>query len=242
MGKIDHFKINNIMKATILIFLIILSNSWMFAQNKIAMQPRMFVSSGFVTPQFFSGIELLSSYALRKSDLSYFENGNGNRKNVGNYSSNTGFSLSIGYYVPIKKVKGLSIGLLVNSGQTGSNPSEGGYNEAFFFNFINFGMGVQYYPFTNNNFYLKGEIAMGSVLTKNRFVNEDGNQDFLHYFGIGTEGGGSIGYTITPFKNKMIGINVEGQYQLYSTRVEVSGVGDDQWKFGALHLSVGLQF
>jgi hypothetical protein len=230
------------MKTVILTFIITISSICVFAQNQIAMQPRMFFSSGFVTPQFFNGVELLRAYDLRKNGLSYFENESGNRKKVGNYTTNTGFSLSIGYYRPIKKVKGLCVGLLVSSGQTGSNPSEDGYNEAFFFNFINIGMGIQYYPFTNNNLYLKSEIAMGSVLTKNRFINQDGNQDFLHYFGIGIEGGGSIGYTISPFKNKVIGINLEGKYQLYSTRVEVSGIGDDQWRFGALHFSVGLQF
>jgi hypothetical protein len=39
-----------------------------------------------------------------------------------------------------------------------------------------------------------------------------------------------------------VGINLEANYQFYSTRVEVSGLGDDQWRFGALNLSAGIQF
>jgi len=137
---------------------------------------------------------------------------------------------------------GLSVGLLVNSGQTGSTPSEGGYEEGYFFNYLNFGTGLQYYPVETNNLYFKGEVGMGSVFTKNRFINANNEQDFLHHFGIGIEGGGAIGYTLTPFQNKMMGINLEIQYQLYSTRVEVSGIGDDQWRFGSLNLSAAVQF
>ncbi|WP_228780283.1 hypothetical protein, partial [Aquiflexum lacus] len=79
----------------------------------------------------------------------------------------------------------------------------------------------------------KGEVGMGSVFTKNRFINANNDQDFLHHFGIGVQGGVGVGYTLTPFKSKKLGLNFEMQYQLYSTRVEVSGIGDDQWRFGS---------
>jgi hypothetical protein len=75
-------------------------------------------------------------------------------------------------------VRGLAVGLLVNSGQTGSTPSESGYAEGYFFNFLNFGAGLQYYPFEKNSLYLKGEVGMGSVFTKNRFVKSDGYPGF----------------------------------------------------------------
>ena len=212
------------------------------AQNPIAGEPRMFFSAGFVTPQYFGGTELLRGQDLRDAGLSYYENGNGERQQVGNYGTNTGFSLSIGYYVPVKQIKGLSMGALVNSGQTGSTPSNEGYAEGYYFNFLNFGVGVQYYPFEKTNLYVEGEIGMGSVFTKNRFVNASGEQDFLHHFGIGLEGGAGIGYTFTPFSNKSIGLFVEGTYQLYGTRVEVSGIGNDPWRFGALHIAGGSSF
>jgi len=210
--------------------------------NSLSSKPRMFFSAGFVTPQFYGGTELNNAYDLRNASLSYYQDDNGNRAQVGNYGSNTGYSLGIGYYLPIKKVRGLALGLLVNSGQTGSTPSESGYSEGYYFNFLNFGVGLQYYPFEKNNLYLKGDVGTGSVFSKNRFVNQLGEQDFLHHFGIGLETGGSIGYTFTPFNDKSIGLNFEAQYQYYSTRVEVSGIGDDQWTFGALHLSAGIQF
>ncbi|WP_373523433.1 hypothetical protein [Aquiflexum sp.] len=210
------------------------------AQNKISTKPRMFFSAGFVTPQFYSGSELIRAYEIRQNGQSYFQNGES--KQVGSYGSNTGFSLGIGYYIPLKSVPGLSVGLLVNSGQTGSTPSKGGYEEGYFFNYLNFGTGLQYYPFESNNLYFKGEVGMGSVFTKNRFINANNEQDFLHHFGIGIEGGGGLGYTLTPFKNKKLGLNFEMQYQLFATRVEVSGIGDDQWRFGSLNLSTGIQF
>ncbi|MEM9985311.1 MAG: hypothetical protein AAF804_09465 [Bacteroidota bacterium] len=230
------------MKSSIFIILLALLSLRLSAQNPLATKPRLFFSSGFVTPQFYGGSELLRAYELRQAGESYQQRLDGSRTEVGTYPNNTGFSLSIGYYLPLPQVKGLSVGLLVNSGQTGSNPSGDGYAEGYFFNFLNFGAGLQYYPFEAYNLYFKGELGMGSVFTKNRFLNAAGEQDFLHHFGIGLEGGGGLGYTFTPFKNPRLGINVEGIYQLYRTRVEVSGVGDDQWRFGALHLGGGLQF
>lgn len=217
-----------------------LSNA--FAQNEIATKPRVYFSAGFVTPQFYGGQELMNAYKLRQNGESHFQDEAGNRNEVGNYGRNTGFTLGIGYYIPIPKIKNLSVGLLVNSGQTGSTPSASGYAEGYFFNFLNFGLGTQYYLFDKTNLYIKAEAGMGSVFTKNRFINSESKQDFLHHFGIGFEGGGGIGYTLTPFKNSKVGINLEANYQFYSTRVEVSGLGNDQWRFGALNLTAGIQF
>jgi hypothetical protein len=213
-----------------------------YSQSALRDVPRMFVSTGFVTPRFYGGTELLRAADLRQDGASYFKNSEGDRRPVGSYANNTGFSLSIGYYLPLKKVPGLSLGALVNSGQTGSNPATAGYEEGYFFNFVNVGFGLQYYPLAQADLYLKGELGMGSVFTKNRFLNAAGEQDFLHHFGIGMEGGLGVGYTFTPFPNKTIGLFFEGTYQYYRTRVEVSGIGDDNWRFGAWHLSGGLYF
>ena len=213
-----------------------------FAQNEIANKPRVYFSSGFVTPIFYGGKELMNAYRNRQNGESHFQDVTGSRNAVGTYGRNTGFSLGIGYYIPIPKIKNLAVGLLVNSGQTGSTPSSSGYSEGYFFNFLNFGIGTQYYLFDKKNLYVKAEAGMGSVFTKNRFINSENKQDFLHHFGIGFEGGGGLGYTLKPIKNSKMGINLETNYQFYSTRVEVSGLGDDQWRFGALNLSAGIQF
>lgn len=232
----------NFQKTVLVTILMIILSPTLRAQNALSTQPRLYFSSGFVTPQFFGGTELLQAYSFRQAGQSYHQQPHGERKNVGTYGANTGFSLSIGYYVPVPWVKGLGVGLVVNSGQTGTNPSVDGYAEGYFFNFLNFGGSLQYYPMETNNLYLKAEAGMGSVFTKNRFVVDVATQDFLHHFGIGFETGGAGGYTLTPFANSSLGINLEAQYQFYSTRVEVSGIGDDQWTFGALHLMAGLQF
>ncbi len=231
------------MKSALLaLTILILGTTSLYAQNSISDKPRMFVSMGFVTPQFFDGTELIRAYDLRQVGQSYYQSGDGSRRDVGSYGTNAGWSVSIGYYLPIKKVRGLSVGLLVNSALTGSTPDDASDEEGYFFNFLNFGLGVQYFPFQTNNLYAKYELGMGSVWTKNRFINQENEQDFLHHFGVGFETGGGLGYMFTPFENKMLGLYLEGQYQLYSTRVEVTGIGDDQWRFGALHISAGLQF
>tara|TARA_R110002050_G_scaffold276972_1_gene422432 strand:- start:1135 stop:1827 length:693 start_codon:yes stop_codon:yes gene_type:complete len=230
------------MKTITLIAVLMLALYSAQAQLDSEQRPRVFFSSGFVTPQFFSGIELMSALDNREKGLSNYTSSEGTQQSIGSSGANTGFSLGIGYYLPIQKVRGLSIGLMVNSAQTGSTPSRSGYNEGYFFNFLNFSGSVQYYPFAQADLYVKGEVGMGSVWTKNRFINEMGDQDFLHHFGIGLEAGAAIGYTKKPFKNKNLGIFVEGQYQYYQTRVEVSDIGDDQWQFGALRLAIGIEF
>ena len=230
------------MNRLIIFCLLVVFTQQTYGQSSFRSAPRMFVSTGFVAPRFYGGTELLRAADLRQAGASFFENSEGDRRSVGSYASNTGFSLSIGYYLPLKKVPGLSLGALVNSGQTGSNPSAAGYEEGYFFNFVNVGLGLQYYPLARADLYVKGELGMGSVFTKNRFLNGAGEQDFLHHFGIGMEGGLGVGYTFTPFRNKGIGLFLEGAYQYYRTRVEVSGLGDDHWRFGAWHLSGGFYF
>jgi hypothetical protein len=212
------------------------------AQQHDTRRPTVFFATGLVVPQFYGGTELMATYSNRQNGLSHFAAADGSRAEVGSYGSNTGFSLAIGYYVPIQKITGLSVGLLVNSAQTGATPTKAGYAEGYFFNFLNFSGAFQYTPFVNNGLYVHGELGMGSVFTKNRFINAAGEQDFLHHFGIGLEGGAALGYTFRPFASQALGLFVEGQYQFYQTRVEVSGLGDDQWRFGALRLTAGIKF
>lgn len=212
------------------------------AQQYDTRRPTVFFATGLVVPQFYGGSELMSAYNNRQKGLSHFTAPDGSQAEVGSYGSNSGFSLAIGYYVPVQKIKGLSVGLLVNSAQTGATPAKAGYAEGYFFNFLNFSGAFQYYPWLDRGLFVKGELGMGSVFTKNRFINAAGEQDFLHHFGIGAAGGFAVGYTFRPFKNQQIGLFTEGHYQLYQTRVEVSGVGDDQWRFGALRITGGIQF
>lgn len=230
------------MKAINLVCVVMLVINISKAQEEIQNSPKIFFSSGFVTPQLYQGEELLSALNNRQNGLSNYVSSTGTQQSIGSSGANTGFSLSIGYHIPIQKINRLSVGLLVNSAQTGSTPSDAGYSEGYFFNFLNFSGSAQYYPFTQSNFYLKGELGMGSVFTKNRFINDLGNQDFLHHFGIGFETGASIGYTFKPFNNKNIGLFVEGQYQYYQTRVEVTDIGNDLWQFGALRIAGGIEF
>jgi hypothetical protein len=79
-------------------------------------------------------------------------------------------------------------------------------------------------------------------LTKNRFINEEGEQNFFHQFGIGSGGSLAVGYSFLPFKDKTKTLDLQVVYQQLSTRVEVNGIGDDQWKFGALNYTMAFSF
>lgn len=125
---------------------------------------------------------------------------------------------------------------------TGSEPANGGYEEGYFFNYMSVGPAIKYYPFASKNLFLKGEVGVSSVLTKNRFLNSAGQQNFFHQFGIGTSGSIGLGYSITPFANKQKSIDIQAAYQQFGTRVEVDGVGNDAWSFGSLNAGVALNF
>lgn len=129
------------------------------------------------------------------------------------------------------------LGAVVRNAQTGSQPDDGGYEEAYYFNFITGSAAIKYYPFTSNNLFVKGEFGLASVLTKNRFENSQGEQNFFHQFGIGSAAALGAGYAFTPFADKSKAIELQVVYQQLGTRVEVNGIGDDRWRFGALQLS-----
>ena len=59
-----------------------------------------------------------------------------------------------------------------------------GYPEAYFFNFITARVALKYYPFENVNLFAKADYGLPGVLTKNRFINEEGAQNFFRQFGI----------------------------------------------------------
>ncbi len=211
-----------------------------YAQNPLSQKVQAEVGVGFVMPFLQSGTELMRSKELRENGLSYFADAGGSRKNVGKYPNNTGFSISIGFYKPVKWAKGLMLGAIVRNAQTGAQPGNGGYAEGYYFNFLTAGITLKYYPFEKNNFFAKGDFGMAAVFTKNRYLNSAGEQNFFHQFGIGSGGSIGLGYTINPFKNKKTAFDLQAIYQQLSTRVEVNGIGNDQWRFGALHISVCL--
>ena len=210
-------------------------------QNPLSQTTQVEVGIGYATPFLQSGQELTRSEDVRDQSLSYYPDSQGNRKNVGSYSSLKGYSFNIGFYKPLRKTNGLMLGAMVRNTQTGSTPDDG-YSEAYFFNFITAGVALKYYPFENVNFFAKADYGLAAVLTKNRFINEEGDQSFFHQFGIGSGGSVGVGYSFVPFKDKSKSLDVQALYQQLSTRVEVNGIGDDQWKFGALNLTVAMSF
>ena len=219
----------------------ILTGFYVHAQNPLSQTTQVEVGIGFSSPKLQSGKELNRAEDLRDHQLSYFQNSQGNRKDVGKYSGLKGYSFSVGFYKPLKKVKGLMVGAMVRNTQTGSEPGDG-YAEAYYFNFITAGVALKYYPFENNNLFTKADFGLAAVFTKNRFINEDGDQNFFHQFGIGSGASFGVGYSFLPFKNKSKSLDVQMIYQQLSTRVEVNGVGDDQWKFGSLNFTVAMSF
>ncbi|WKN41014.1 hypothetical protein [Tunicatimonas pelagia] len=210
------------------------------AQNPLSQNTQVEVNVGWVTPFLQSGSELMRAENLRDNGQSYFAGEDGNRREVGDYSSLSGISFGIGFYKPTK-VKGLMLGAVVRNAQTGSTPEQGEEAEAYYFNFLTAGAAAKYYPFTENNLFLRGEVGLGAVWTKNRFLAEGRDQQFFHQFGIGSAGSIGLGYTFTPFKNSTA-IELQTVYQQLSTRVEVNGIGDDTWRFGALNIGATIIF
>jgi hypothetical protein len=212
-----------------------------YAQHPLSQTTQVELGIGFTIPQLQDGEEMMRAEALREQHLSYYEDSEGHHHDVGTYSVVRGMSLNIAFYKPLKKVKGLMMGAVVRNAQTGSTP-DAGYAEGYYFNFITAGVGFKYYPFSKIGLFAKGDFGLASVLTKNRFITETGEQNFFHQFGIGSGAGVGVGYSITPLKDKSKSIDAQIHYQQLSTRVEVDGIGDDQWKFGALTFMIALSF
>jgi hypothetical protein len=212
------------------------------AQNPISQNIQTEFGIGFATSILHSGKELIQSQELRNQGLSYFQNSQGIRKNVGSYGTPIGWVLTTAYYRPIKKVKGLMLGTALRASLTGSQPSSDGYEEGYFFNFITVTGGAKYYPFTKNNLFILGEFGLASVLTKNRFINEVGKQNYFQQFGIGINVSAAIGYSLKPIKNSEKSFDIKAVYQLNNTTVEVDNIGNDLWQFSGLNLIASINF
>ena len=209
---------------------------------KIWQATQVNVHIGFALPQLYDGVELLRARDIREGQQSYFQNDAGQTKSVGEYSSLAGITFGIAFYKPIKRIERLMAGARLLNTQTGSEPAEGGYPEGYYFNFLLGGVALKYYPLPNRNFFFNGDVGIASVFTKNRFVNSAGEQNFLHQFGIGVGFNAGVGYDFALFKNKQKAITLNMSYQYMSTRVEVDGVGDDQWRFGSFNLIAAYTF
>jgi hypothetical protein len=212
------------------------------AQDSLWNRTQVEVGFGFVLPQFYRGAELMRSYELRQNGLSYFQDADGNHRAVGNYGRSSGAALYIGYYKPVKFAKGLLLGALVRNSQTGSLPETGGYDEGYFFNFITASLAAKYYPRQNDRWYVKADVGLGAVLTKDRFRNQANEQNFFHQFGIGQALGVETGFSFPLSKNKPTVLELKTGYQWLNTRVEVNGIGDDPWQFGALFFGTSVNF
>jgi hypothetical protein len=228
-----------------LLFLAFSVSGLAFGQNE---SPRIWettqvnVNIGFSVPLLYSGVELMRAETLRENGLSYYQNAEGSRRSVGEYSNLSGFTMGFAFYKPIRKVKGLMLGAKLTNVQTGTQPAQGGEAEAYYFNFLQGTAAAKYYPIRSQNLFVNGEFGIASVFTKNRFLNSAGEQNFFHQFGIGTGFGVGIGYDLTPFRNKTKALTFNASYQNMSTRVEVNGIGDDRWEFGALNFTAGVTF
>lgn len=212
------------------------------AQNPLSQKVQTEFGLGISLPFLNGGKELLQSKLIRSTELSYFHSPPGQRKKVGTYGRLIGWSISSAFYLPVKKIKGLMIGSNFKASLTGTQPDSGGYAEGYFFNFISIGLGAKYYPFTKNKLFVKGDFGLASVFTKNRYLDEQNQQAFFHQFGIGTNVSGSIGYSLTPFKNKLKSLGLEAVFQQNNTRVEVNGIGNDQWRYSALNFMLSMNF
>ena len=233
--------ITKVIRASPLAAATILSATSANAQNPLSQSTQVEIGFGLASPILQDGVELMRSKELREQGLSYYGDQDGDHRNVGSYSALRGMTLNVGFYKPLKQVRGLMMGAMVRNAQTGSTPGDG-YSEGYYFNFITAAVAFKYYPFEKLKVFAKGDFGLASVLTKNRFINDDGEQNFFHQFGIGSGGSVALGYSFTPFKNKSNSIDAQVLYQQLRTRVEVNDVGDDQWRFGSLNFTLAMSF
>lgn len=234
-------KMNSFNKHFIIVILL-LSASSTWAQEGLGNRTQVEVGFGIVLPQLYGGSELIRSQELRDQGLSYFENQSGNRRQVGDYGPLAGHLIQLGFYKPVKFAERLMFGAITRFALTGSQPDIGGYDEGYFFNFVSTGFAAKYYPVEGTNIYLKTDVGVASVFTKNRFINEGNEQNFFHQFGIGPGVGIETGFSFSISKSKPNYVETKFGYQYANTRVEVNGIGDDPWRFGALYFATSIIF
>jgi hypothetical protein len=226
---------------SVLVLQLSIFNSFAQESSEIYEQKQTFISIGVSKPFLINGNELLSSENIREQELSYFENENGEIKTVGAYSGLIGWNLCIGFYNPIENAYRLMWGAEVNLNLTGSTPADG-YQEAYYFNYVSFNFGLKYYPVSDVNLFIKTNAGFASVMTKNRFINDLNEQNFLHQFGLGINGAGVIGYSF-PTKTKFLSaIEISAEYKLSNVRVEVNVIGNDKWTYSSLDFKLGFLF
>jgi hypothetical protein len=211
------------------------------AQNPFAESTRIEVGLGVTTPLLQGGTELMRARDLRADGFGYAPAGATEARSVGSYPMLFGASVNLEVYKPFRRIEGMMLGGAVRTSLTGSQPSTGGYDEGYFFNSISATAAAKYYPSSARPFFVKAELGAGSVLTKNRFRDEAGEQAFHHQFGIGVAGGIAAGYSVVTFGSGRT-LDVQAVYQQLATRVEVDRIGNDRWTFGALHLVVSTGF
>ena len=199
------------------------------------------IGIGISMPKLNSGNALLAAQSIREQGKSYYQSSTGEPRDVGSYSSLIGWGFQFSFYNPHKKVERLMLGASVRGNLTSSRPSDGGYAESYFFNYILTGMAWKYYPFENEKWVLHGDLGLASVMTKNRFLNSSSKQEYFHQFGIGLGGGLGISRELKQLKNGNH-LAMDLYYQQMSTRVEVNGLGDDNWSFGSFSLMLTYNF
>ncbi len=96
------------MKSTILITTwLMVASTLLVAQNPLSQKVQTEFGLGISTPFLNSGKELKKAESIRNAGQSYFQNAQGERRNVGSYGNLIGWSFSTAYYRPVKKVDGL---------------------------------------------------------------------------------------------------------------------------------------
>ncbi len=229
------------MKVAATVLILLMAGSAAMAQSesqnsKPWEQTQVYASFGLSLPVLHGGMELMDSKSVRDQSHSYFEDGSGNRRSVGSYPALFGWAAQIGFYRPVSFADRLMLGASFTSSLTGSTPSSGGYEEGYFFHSILFGGAWKYYLTDSGRIALKGDAGIASVFTKNRFKNDSGQQEFFHQFGIGAGTSLGLSWEFSP------SWSFELTHSFSTSRVEVNGVGDDNWTYGTTNGVVGFRF
>jgi hypothetical protein len=194
---------------------------------------------GFTAAKLMAGTELLSAQDLRNQGLSYGQKFGNQPKNVGSYPKITGGNFGIKYFAPNKLIKRLMTGTYFRGVMTGVNPDVGD-QEGYYFNPISLGITAKYYPIAAINLSIVAEAGMGGIMTKNRYIDDTGNQKYHHQYGIGSSTAVGLAYFIR-LKNEF-GVEFLTQYQSLNVNVEVDNIGSDNWRTSLWNTSLILSF
>lgn len=210
------------------------------AQDARPTEPHTEVSLGLSFPEMLSGIELKRSELLRQSGQSYYADADGKRSRVGPFGSQIGWNVRTAHYRPIRSIPGLFLGAAATSAWTGTQPANGGVDEAYYLRYLQAGLASKYFVSSRIPVYVGVDAGVTAVWSRNHYLNAERHQSVFRQQGFGTGGRASAGYLLWISQAEHVGLDIKLAAQLNSTRVNNPVAGRDTWRFASYDVSIGI--